>query len=511
MNTLYVFGIGGTGERVLRSLVMLVAGGLDIKCNVIQPVFIDSDSQSKALERAKILIDKYRKVRQLVATSDDYFQRSNIMPQMFRPEIKEAILLNISGSQVESLKKMVEYANMPDNMKAEFDMLYSKKSQEMNLSWGFVGNPSIGSIVLNQMLETESFISLRNSITSNDGVFIVSSIFGGTGASGFPLLVNSLKENREGNIPMGALSVFPYFKLTSDEDHSDTAKALSGYDVKPEDFSIKTKAALTYYDKHLKGLSSMYYLGSNSIDNRCEYKKCLGGSEQDNPACAIELWGAKAIAHFTHEVLDVEQEDLTNTKYYEYFVDKGDGQQFFQLDTIDPEVDFRKIFVRLEFLELLWKHFIPGYLSTSGNQWATSTQMTTSRYDTLMGSVLNGFLSDFQGWKQELKCDANNFFKFRFFNDEETYDVVKEERNITTRFFPSIAQRCSRFGFMETTVDPNFAKLMNDPAVEHHKDGLTNDRIRQQFAFFTSLYTIEHIVSDTDKNKKINLEFNTRD
>jgi hypothetical protein len=63
----------------------------------------------------------------------------------------------------------------------------------MRLSWGCVGNPSIGAIVLNQMLEGDIYKSLN--ISSKDGVFIISSIFGGTGAAGFPLLVNKIRKD----------------------------------------------------------------------------------------------------------------------------------------------------------------------------------------------------------------------------------------------------------------------------------------------------------------------------
>ena len=43
MSKLYVFAIGGTGSRVLRSLTMLAAAGVDIQANEIVPVIIDPD------------------------------------------------------------------------------------------------------------------------------------------------------------------------------------------------------------------------------------------------------------------------------------------------------------------------------------------------------------------------------------------------------------------------------------------------------------------------------------
>ena len=55
MDRLIVFGIGGSGERVMRSLVMLLAGGMEMNCKSIQPVLIDSDEKSKALKNVFLL------------------------------------------------------------------------------------------------------------------------------------------------------------------------------------------------------------------------------------------------------------------------------------------------------------------------------------------------------------------------------------------------------------------------------------------------------------------------
>ena len=43
MSKLYVFGIGGTGSRVLRSLTMLLASGVECKSDKIVPIIIDPD------------------------------------------------------------------------------------------------------------------------------------------------------------------------------------------------------------------------------------------------------------------------------------------------------------------------------------------------------------------------------------------------------------------------------------------------------------------------------------
>ena len=51
---------------------------------------------------------------------------------------------------------------------------------------GFVGNPNIGSVVLNQFKESEAFKQFAANFSPDDRIFIVSSIFGGTGRGWFP-------------------------------------------------------------------------------------------------------------------------------------------------------------------------------------------------------------------------------------------------------------------------------------------------------------------------------------
>ena len=59
MSKLYIFGIGGTGSRVIRSLTMLLAAGVDCGVDTIVPIIIDRDEANGDYSRTKLLIDKY--------------------------------------------------------------------------------------------------------------------------------------------------------------------------------------------------------------------------------------------------------------------------------------------------------------------------------------------------------------------------------------------------------------------------------------------------------------------
>ena len=46
MSKLYVFGIGGTGSRVLKALTMLLSSGVECAADTIVPIIIDPDDSA---------------------------------------------------------------------------------------------------------------------------------------------------------------------------------------------------------------------------------------------------------------------------------------------------------------------------------------------------------------------------------------------------------------------------------------------------------------------------------
>jgi hypothetical protein len=69
MSKLYVFGIGGTGARVLKSITMLLAAGVDCGVDTIVPIIIDRDLSNKDLSRTKLIIEDYIAVNKCVGAN----------------------------------------------------------------------------------------------------------------------------------------------------------------------------------------------------------------------------------------------------------------------------------------------------------------------------------------------------------------------------------------------------------------------------------------------------------
>ena len=72
-------------------------------------------------------------------------------------------------------------------------MMFSDYQLETKMDIGFVGSPNIGSVALNQLKDSEEFRQFANVFQSNDRIFVVSSIFGGTGAAGYPVIVKNIR------------------------------------------------------------------------------------------------------------------------------------------------------------------------------------------------------------------------------------------------------------------------------------------------------------------------------
>src|SRR3954469_8943559 len=60
----FIFGIGGTGGRVVRALTMLLASGVKINhSGKIIPIIIDVDAENEDTSRAIKSLDLYKKIR----------------------------------------------------------------------------------------------------------------------------------------------------------------------------------------------------------------------------------------------------------------------------------------------------------------------------------------------------------------------------------------------------------------------------------------------------------------
>ena len=293
MSKLYIFGIGGTGSRVLRSLTMMMAAGVKIGADEIIPIIIDPDAANADLTRAVTLMNNYRNVRKYLnfpKESKNTFFRKEL------GQISANYTLRINDTDDKTFQSFIELPSMTRANQAMCRMLFSEKNLSSHMDVGFKGNPNIGSVVLNQIVNSEDFKAFANSYEQGDKIFIISSIFGGTGASGFPLLLKTLRKGNSfpnndiiNNSEIGAVTILPYFKLQVDEDS----------EIESSTFISKTKSALTYYENNISRngqINAMYYLADDVTNT---YENHEGGTGQKNDAHLIEFLAASAIVDFS--------------------------------------------------------------------------------------------------------------------------------------------------------------------------------------------------------------------
>jgi len=311
MSKLYVFGIGGTGSRVLRSLTMLLAAGIDCKADTVVPIIIDLDTPGGDVTRNETLIKNYGKIREKLKFDPEKKQWQN----RFFETILEADNLHLPlTDKGVSFRKYMEETMMENTNRALANVLFSNDNLEMSMKEGFYGNPNIGSVVLNQFDTTKEFQNLVNGFRKDDKIFIISSIFGGTGASGFPLLLKTLRASNNtfvSDAHIGAIAVLPYFSVEKDP--------LSRVDSAT--FVSKAKAALAYYDRCISkenGIDALYYIADNKTTI---YENHPGGARQENKTHFVELAAALSIIDFATS--DKEK----NTIYKEYGIETKDCTQ----------------------------------------------------------------------------------------------------------------------------------------------------------------------------------------
>lgn len=320
---LYLFAIGGTGARVVRSLTMLLASGIDRLNSSIQivPIIVDFDLSNGDKTRAISALEKYNVINQSlypdtiqngVKYDDNFFMTritslKNVGVVGANPLRADYQMYFGAPGNVQKFSNYMDTTTMgtiPDEketldlLKCLYDDSPSANQDaelELDLDKGFKGNPNIGSVVFHDIDQTDEFRTLVGNFNANDRVFIVSSIFGGTGSAGFPEIVNAIRRCQANpslqNANIGAVVVLPYFGLQPMRPGTPDTGAIDA-----TSFTAKSRAALSFYEGHLNSsINSLYYVGDKNHDSLA-YNE--GEDRQKNPAHIVEFVAATSIINF---------------------------------------------------------------------------------------------------------------------------------------------------------------------------------------------------------------------
>ena len=451
MARLFVFAIGGTGSRVLKSLTMLLASG--IKPNSerefeIVPIIIDPHKSNEDLKRTERLLGNYQTISNEADLDSGFFSTkiTTLTNLVSSNRLTGSFTFNLLEVGGKKFKEYIDFNQLDDANKGLVDILFSGKSvnkrhEEVNLldvemDIGFVGNPNIGSVVLNQFKDSQEFKEFASNFNDGDRVFIISSIFGGTGAAGFPTILKNIRDamnnrNIDGrgflqDAKIGAVTALPYFNIEKDDISP----------IQKSDFIAKTKAALYYYKDNVTGnnsINSLYYIMDDYTGK--PYKNDPGDNGQRNDAHFVEMASALAIIDFLetpHTALETIDGKALSPIYKEFGIrNDSDTIKFSDLEDYTE----RKISLRLSQLALFRK-YLNEHLPTAIEKeaWSTSKPEINKKFsdDTFYRTNVSEFLSSFGDWLKEMSSNRRGFAPF---NLDTSLDALIADRTVKKGYF----------------------------------------------------------------------------
>ncbi|WP_298881991.1 hypothetical protein [uncultured Polaribacter sp.] len=423
-NKLYVFGIGGTGSRVIKALTMLLASGvkLDDNFDMVVPIIIDPDTANGDLNRTADILMKYQNIVNKSGEDNSLFgTKIKTLTQLTNenlPNLSNNFKFSIDGSG-QKFGESIDYNGLDDENKALINLLFSKENIEADMTVGFKGNPNIGSVVLNKIVDSQEYHEFSNSFNEGDAIFIISSIFGGTGASGFPLLLKNLRTNDSSRLnsdkisraAIGAISYLPYFKVS---DNNNNEK-----EIDSATFFGKAKAALSYYEHAIfnnNSLDVFYHIGDKANNNM---KYAEGKGAQKNDAHFVELAGALAILDFVKNIPSSTQSNITAIK--EFGIEDDNGKLKFDSlgqDAKDKlKLPLSKLYLLDKFVEKSMTELLksPGHFN--GENGIKKEFYNTDFYK----SEFIPFLNYYKEWVDEMKTNDVSFMPF---HDNQQHDSL---------------------------------------------------------------------------------------
>ena len=307
----YFIAIGGSGAKVMESLTHLGVAGLlpnKVRQEKLYVMAIDPDIGNGNLKRSSAALNHYGSFQHLeIGTETPLFKTEVEMasPFVWNPTEHDKRLDDVMSYQ--------SYKNTP--LGHLYEVLYTRDERETVLNEGFRGRPAIGAAVMARkvgMDEREEWIgahsqpwgrfieSVRNDVRNGQmaKIFLVGSVFGGTGAAGLPtvakLLRHIFREYQE-NVLLGGGLVLPYFSFSPSTADQTRGQLFAS----SENFLTNTKAALKYYavkSAKDKLFDSMYFVGDNVLSPVKNFS--VGAATQNNDAHIVDFYMALAAIDF---------------------------------------------------------------------------------------------------------------------------------------------------------------------------------------------------------------------
>lgn len=320
---LYLIAVGGTGMRCLESFVHLCAIGM-FADKEIKILTIDTDAANGNKRRAEELVNRYIRIKGENNASKETFFSAKL-------HLTSAVIPCPDG--FENFSAITGLENNDDSRNLA-NLLFDEKVLNFDLTHGYRAVTHLGSFMMYSSIlamvgrvqqglnvdEKETrfrdFILDIAANGANAKVFILGSVFGGTGASSIPIIPLAFEKaihlgagpNVQFEAQMGASLITSYFTFNRPNEKQLAEKG-NQVIANSEYFSLNSQAALQFYNRDItvqNRYKTLYLLGwpENKLsDFGNNLKTETGGTNQENPCHVIELFSAFA----AHDFFNKEQ------------------------------------------------------------------------------------------------------------------------------------------------------------------------------------------------------------
>lgn len=438
----FCYCIGGTGARVAEVAAHLCAMKMIKKVDDLEPIefiIVDKDDSCGGTTQAKETIGNIstlsglKKTQMLdnaetigfcnhklnIASWNFSNALSNICNNINNPTLDQVL-----GSDVDD--KLVMRA------------FYNEEARETDTEKGFYGKPSLGTSIFEYMLSeadqnnqdnqddqdnilkpVEEF--LGRSTNNRAKVFIIGSIFGGTGAAIFSKLAAYMREyfaGRENDLLVSGVLLLPYFSFGIRDGAGDGTPLINS-----GDFGKKSYLALSQYaqNEHLMrknvndngSFDSLYICGQDPLHVVGGYAN--GGQGQKNHFDLVDLIAADAMVDFFNKNFYDNAGAVTDLgKIYEYRFsgtanDKGKIANVKHTEIGELAVNLNKMFRFVVFLVARFAAQFAINYSRSGNSWKTMWKGVLT-FQTLFGK--EEFKEDFVNIETAMIAFINGVLRY---------------------------------------------------------------------------------------------------
>lgn len=322
-----LIGIGGTGAKIVEAALYLLSAGVGPKAKVVVAL-VDQDNSNGNVVRTeqllKLLVGLRKHFGAGMANHIDWKANeadggSSLFSIEMEPLFEGTAHWRPSPDSSPTLRHILQHQDLPEDERSLFNLLFrdesaapSETEQTLDLAEGYRGRAHVGAAAMVSAISHDQpeflnrMIELMRLSAGGDEVriFMAGSLFGGTGAAGFPTIARILNKLRgptngeriQGDkIRIGGALMLPYFRFGEPNDPA--ANVITSAQLLPQ-----ARVAVEFYQGLLQQESvfdRLYVTGWDKLFDLGYHQP--GRAEQRNPALLPELVAALgAMDFFTH-------------------------------------------------------------------------------------------------------------------------------------------------------------------------------------------------------------------